>query len=185
MLNFDMTMNISEMVQDLSYSFDWLNLCYCYSGTSLKNGLCACRPSQNWKDWNNKRLIICNGKSLLRLQLFWPNGIGEILTGLASSGSLGCFDKFNRLVPEVLSVWSVKFKSVSDRKRLELQDSDYKMMKFHLTNMRSFHHNEPGIFGKIRVAWRTKGSVQINYCRRFWLGVNLRKHVDGWKIYSG
>lgn len=52
--------------------------------------------------------------------------MGNIYKGLASSGCWGCFDEFNRLLPEVLSVCSVQFKSVTDaikedKKRFILQ----------------------------------------------------------------
>lgn len=43
--------------------------------------------------------------------------IGNIFKGLAASGSWGCFDEFNRLVPEVLSVCTVQFKAVCDAVR--------------------------------------------------------------------
>ena len=40
--------------------------------------------------------------------------MGNIYKGLASSGCWGCFDEFNRLLPETLSVCSVQFKSITD-----------------------------------------------------------------------
>eukprot|EP00434_Breviolum_minutum_P030192 symbB.v1.2.026702.t1/scaffold2691.1/size72881/5 len=46
--------------------------------------------------------------------------LGNIFKGLAASGSWGCFDEFNRLVPEVLSVCTVQFKAVCDGLRQHL-----------------------------------------------------------------
>jgi len=47
--------------------------------------------------------------------------MGDIFKGLAASGSWGCFDEFNRLVPEVLSVCSVQYKCVCDAQKRKTQ----------------------------------------------------------------
>ena len=60
--------------------------------------------------------------------------MGNIYKGLASSGCWGCFDEFNRLLPEVLSVCSVQFKSVTDaikedKKRFILEGDEISLDK--------------------------------------------------------
>jgi dynein heavy chain len=55
--------------------------------------------------------------------------LAGIFRGLAASGSWGCFDEFNRLLPEVLSVCSVQFKAVTDAikaeaKRFVIQETE-------------------------------------------------------------
>lgn len=47
--------------------------------------------------------------------------MGNIYKGLASSGAWGCFDEFNRLLPEVLSVCSVQFKAVTDAVKAQVK----------------------------------------------------------------
>merc|ERR1719261_1647403 len=44
--------------------------------------------------------------------------MGNTYKGVSASGSWVCFDEFNRLVPEVLSVCTVQFKAVCDALRI-------------------------------------------------------------------
>ena len=75
--------------------------------------------------------------------------LGNIYKGLAASGSWGCFDEFNRLVPEVLSVCTVQFKSVCDalranRARFILQGDEINLD----VNVGCFITMNPGYLGR-------------------------------------
>jgi dynein heavy chain len=60
--------------------------------------------------------------------------IGNIFKGLAQSGTWGCFDEFNRIAVEVLSVVATQVKSIQDalrakKKRFVFQGEEISLIK--------------------------------------------------------
>jgi dynein heavy chain len=76
--------------------------------------------------------------------------MGDIFKGLGSSGSWGCFDEFNRLLPEVLSVCSVQYKAVLDGQRAKASSFTYEGVEYflHPLGCMSFITMNPGYLGR-------------------------------------
>ncbi|OMJ82808.1 hypothetical protein SteCoe_16405 [Stentor coeruleus] len=98
----------------------------------LKMGCSPAGPAGTGKTETTKDLAAASGKACYVFncsdQMDYKS-MGDIYKGLAASGSWGCFDEFNRLVPEVLSVCSVQFRAVTNairanKKRFELEGSE-------------------------------------------------------------
>ena len=84
---------------------------------NLKMGCAPAGPAGTGKTESTKDLASVLGVCIYVFNCapeFTYKTLGGIFRGLAASGSWGCFDEFNRLISEVLSVCSVQFKAVCD-----------------------------------------------------------------------
>ena len=106
--------------------------------------------------------------------------MADIFKGLGSSGSWGCFDEFNRLLPEVLSVCSVQYKAVLDGQGARSDKFIYDGVEYfmHPLGCMSFITMNPGYLGRaelpeslkvlVRALARTPHSLQFPFtCFRF------------------
>ena len=76
--------------------------------------------------------------------------MADIFKGLASSGSWGCFDEFNRLMAEVLSVCTIQWKSVLDGMRAGGNSFRFNGIDtfLHIDGCVSFITMNPGYLGR-------------------------------------
>ena len=89
----------------------------------------------------------------------WTIDDARHFKGLASSGSWGCFDEFNRLIAEVLSVCTIQYKSVLDGIRAGGTSSvNGKETFLHRDGCMAFITMNPGYLGRQELPESLKGS---------------------------
>ena len=94
--------------------------------------------------------------------------VGNIYKGLAQSGAWGCFDEFNRIAVEVLSVVATQVKSIQDalrakKKRFVFQGEEISLVRtvgeFITMNPGLFFNSNPRLCWPDRAPRKHKGSI--------------------------
>ena len=106
--------------------------------------------------------------------------MGDIFKGLGSSGTWGCFDEFNRLLPEVLSVCSVQYKAVLDG---QLQGRQVHLRRRRVlappARLHVVHHDEPRLPRPRRAARVAQGALPPRDRHGARLPHDHGEHADG------
>ena len=91
---------------------------------------------------------------------------GNIFKGLSQTGAWGCFDEFNRITVEVLSVIAVQVKSIQDAIREKKERFDFMSVSIPMNpTIGYFITMNPGYAGRAELPENVSISFNIALCR--------------------
>ena len=89
---------------------------------------------------------------------------GNIFKGLSQTGAWGCFDEFNRITVEVLSVIAVQVKSIQDAIREKKERFDFMSVSIPMNpTIGYFITMNPGYAGRAELPENVSNSLRLEY----------------------